>query len=60
MIDKKDIRDVKQESLRNEMSMVPQECILFDDSVYNNIAFSNPKASREQVFGAIKLAQLAL
>jgi ATP-binding cassette subfamily B protein len=58
LVDEKDIRDVKQESLRSEMSMVPQECILFDDTIYNNIAFSNPKASKEEVMKAIKFAQL--
>lgn len=58
LIDKKDIREVKQESLRGEMSMVPQECILFDDTIYNNIAFSNPKASKKEVMKAIKFAQL--
>lgn len=57
-VDGKDIRDVKHENLRNEMAIVPQECVLFDDSVYNNIAFSNPSASREEVMKAIKFAQL--
>lgn len=57
-IDGKDIRDVKHQSLRNEMSIVPQECVLFDDTIYNNIAFSNQKASKEQVMKAIKFAQL--
>jgi ATP-binding cassette subfamily B protein len=57
-IDGKDIRDFKHESLRNEMAIVPQECVLFDDTVYNNIAFSNPTASRKQVLEAIKFAQL--
>ncbi len=57
-IDSEDIREFKQESLRNEMSIVPQEAVLFDDTVYNNVAFSNPKASREQVMKAIKFAQL--
>ena len=57
-IDKKDIRDVKHESLRNEMAIVPQECILFDDTIYNNIKFSNPHATREQVMQAIRFAQL--
>jgi ATP-binding cassette subfamily B protein len=52
------IRDVTQASLREAFSMVPQECILFDDSIYNNIAFSNPDASRQQVFTAIRFAQL--
>src|SRR3989344_101081 len=58
LIDGKDIRDVKQESLRNEMSMVPQECTLFDDTIYNNVAFSKPKATREEVLKAMKFAQL--
>lgn len=57
-IDGRDIRDVKHEALRSEMSIVPQECILFDDSVFNNIKFSNPRATREQVMQAIKFAQL--
>ncbi len=57
-IDGKDIRDVKQESLREEMSIVPQEAILFDDSIYNNILFSNPEAGRKEVMVAIKFAQL--
>ena len=58
LIDGKDIRDFKQESLRGELSVVPQEGILFDDTIYNNIAFSNPKATREEVFAAIKFSQL--
>jgi ATP-binding cassette subfamily B protein len=58
IIDGKDIRDIKQESLRSELSIVPQECVLFDDSIYNNIKFSNPKATRKEVLKAIKFAQL--
>ena len=57
-IDGKDIKDFRQESVRGEMSVVPQECVLFDDTVYNNIAFSNPNASRSEVLQAIKFAQL--
>lgn len=57
-IDGIDIKDIKQESLRSELSIVPQECVLFDDTIYNNILFSNPKASRAQVLQAIKFAQL--
>jgi ATP-binding cassette, subfamily B, heavy metal transporter len=57
-VDGKDIRDIKQDSLREEMSIVPQEAILFDDTIYNNVAFSNQKASREDVVKAIKFAQL--
>ncbi len=58
LIDGKDIRNLKKKSLRSEMSIVTQECVLFDDTVYNNIAFSNPKASRKDVFKAMKFAQL--
>ena len=57
-IDGHDIKNFKQESVRGAMSVVPQECVLFDDTVYNNISFSNPKASRREVLQAIKFAQL--
>jgi len=58
IIDGQDIRDVKQESLRSEMAIVPQECILLDDSIYNNIRFSKPHAPRKEVLRAIRFAQL--
>ncbi|MEK6963983.1 MAG: ABC transporter ATP-binding protein [Nanoarchaeota archaeon] len=58
LIDGEDICDFRQESLRSELSIVPQECILFDDSIYNNIAFSKPNATRKEVFDAIRFAQL--
>ena len=57
-VDHKNINEFKQESLRAELSIVPQECILFDDTIYNNIAFSNPKASRTDIIKAMKNAQL--
>ena len=58
LIDGKNIRKFKQESLRSELSIVPQECILFDDTIYNNIKFSNPAASDKQIRKAMKFAQL--
>ena len=57
-IDGADIAGVTQASLRDSLSIVPQECILFDDTIYNNIAFSDPGASRKSVFTAIRFAQL--
>jgi ABC-type multidrug transport system fused ATPase/permease subunit len=57
-IDGINLKDFKQESLRSELSIVPQECVLFDDTIYNNVLFSNPKASRSQVFEAMRFAQL--
>jgi len=59
LIDGKNVKAVKQHSLRSELSIVPQEPILFDDTIYNNIRFANPKASREEVMRAIKFAQLS-
>lgn len=58
LVDGKNIQDFKQESLRSETGIVPQECILFDDTIYNNIKFSKPDATKREVMNAIKLAQL--
>ena len=58
LIDGKDVRNVKQESLRSELSIVPQEPVLFDDTLYNNIAFSKSNSSRKDVTKAMKFAQL--
>ena len=58
LIDGKDIREIKQESLRSGLSIVPQECVLFDDTIYNNILFSNNKSNKQEVLNAIKFAQL--
>ncbi len=58
LIDCKDIGEFKQESLRNEMAVVPQECVLFNDTLYNNIAFSKPNATKQEVMKAIRFAQL--
>ena len=58
LIDGKNIKEVRQESLRAETGIVPQECILFDDTIYNNIKFVMPNASREQIMDAMRFAQL--
>jgi len=57
-IDDINVADVQQESLRESLSIVPQECVLFDDTIYNNIAFSNPSATRPQVMDAMRFAQI--
>jgi subfamily B ATP-binding cassette protein MsbA len=56
LIDGKDVRAFKMESLRSHMSFVTQEIILFNDTVFNNIALGKPDASEEEV---IKAAQIA-
>lgn len=55
-IDGIDIRDCKIESLRNLMGIVNQEAILFNDTISNNIAFSKPEASADEVKHAAKVA----
>jgi ATP-binding cassette subfamily B protein len=57
-IDGKNIKRFNQESLRGELSIVPQEAVLFDDTIYNNVRFSNPRASKGKIMEAIKFAQL--
>lgn len=56
LIDNQDISKVTQESLRKNISLVPQEAILFHRSIYDNIAYWNPNASKEQVYAASKAA----
>lgn len=50
------IAQVTQESLRNIISAVPQEPLLFHRSIHDNIAYGNPDASAEEVMHAAKLA----
>lgn len=56
-IDGTDIATVTQESLRNAISVVPQEPLLFHRTIRENIAYGNPRATEEQVIEAAKLAQ---
>ena len=55
-IDNTDIKDIKLSDLRQLMGVVSQESILFNDTIYNNILIGNPKASREEVIEASKIA----
>lgn len=55
-IDGKDIRHYTMESLRSHMSFVTQDIILFNDSIFNNIALGKPDASMEEVIRAAKIA----
>jgi ATP-binding cassette subfamily B protein/subfamily B ATP-binding cassette protein MsbA len=56
-IDGIDIRAVSLRSLRKQIAVVTQDMFLFDDTVFNNIAYAHPKASREQVEAAARMAQ---
>ncbi|MFH0701347.1 MAG: ABC transporter ATP-binding protein [Candidatus Woesearchaeota archaeon] len=57
-IDGQDISHVTQESLRDSMSIVPQEPLLFNNTIYFNVAYAHPKASEKEVWKAIKMARL--
>ena len=57
-IDGQDIRDATQQSLRAAIGVVPQDTVLFNDSIYYNIAYGRPDASREEVEQAARLARI--
>src|SRR6185436_1106677 len=57
-IDNQDIRDVSQESLRAAIGIVPQDTVLFNDTLYHNIAYGRPDATGEEVIAAAERARL--
>jgi ATP-binding cassette subfamily B protein len=57
-IDGVDIKTVTQQSLRKSMGIVPQDTVLFNDTIFENIRYGNPEASDEQVWQAIRHAHL--
>ncbi|HEY8938823.1 MAG TPA: ABC transporter ATP-binding protein/permease [Cellvibrio sp.] len=58
LIDGQDIRTVTLDSLRRAIAIVPQDTVLFNTSIRENIAYGNPGASDEQIDRAIKMAHL--
>ena len=56
VIDGHNVRDVTLQSLREQIGMVTQETVLFDDTVANNIAFGRPAASRAEIESAARAA----
>lgn len=57
-ISEQNIADVTQSSLHRQIALIPQEPSLFNRSIMNNIRFSNPKASDEDVYKAAQMAQI--
>ena len=57
-IDGQDIRDVTQKSLRAAIGIVPQDTVLFNDTIYYNIAYGRPSATTEEVEQAARLARI--
>ena len=58
LIDGQDLRALTQHSLREAIGVVPQDTVLFNDTIYYNIAYGNPKANEDQVLAAAEAAQL--
>ncbi|MFM6976059.1 MAG: ABC transporter ATP-binding protein, partial [Sphingobacteriaceae bacterium] len=56
LFDGKDIRNLTMDSIRLQMGIVNQESILFNDTIYNNIAFGMPSATEEEIINAAKIA----
>jgi ATP-binding cassette subfamily B protein len=57
-IDGQDISQVTQKSLRAAIGMVPQDTVLFNETLYYNIAYGRPDASSEEVFEAARMARI--
>ncbi len=58
LIDGQDIRNVTQKSLRAAIGVVPQDTVLFNDTIRYNICYGRPDATDEEIIAAAKLAQI--
>jgi len=58
LIDGQDLRSITQSSLRAAIGIVPQDTVLFNDSIEYNIAYGRPGATHEDIVAAAKLAQI--
>lgn len=58
LIDGQDIREISQRSLRQAISIVPQDTVLFNDTIHHNIAYGNTAASEEAIVHAAQQAHL--
>jgi subfamily B ATP-binding cassette protein MsbA len=56
LIDDKDVRDIRLDSLREKVSVVAQDTFLFNDTVFDNIAYGCPDAKKEEVLAAARTA----
>ena len=58
-IDGQDIREVTQASVRAAIGVVPQDTVLFNDTIYYNIAYGRPEATRPDIENAARVAHIA-
>jgi ABC-type transport system involved in Fe-S cluster assembly fused permease/ATPase subunit len=58
LVNGRDIRDLTQTSLRAAIGIVPQDTVLFNDTIEYNIAYGRPDATRDEIVAAARLAQI--
>lgn len=58
LIDGQDVRDVTQESVRHAIGMVPQDTVLFNDTIAYNIRYGRPGATEDEIRDAARMAQI--
>ena len=57
-INNQNIKDISQQSLRKHIGVVPQDTVLFNDTIYYNISYGNPNASEKEIYNAAKSADI--
>ena len=57
-INNENIKEISQSSLRKMIGVVPQDTVLFNDTIYYNIFYGNPEASEEQIYEAARSADI--
>ncbi len=57
-IDGQDVRDVTQDSLHQAIGVVPQDTVLFNDTIFYNIAYGRPEATRDEIEAAARAAKI--
>lgn len=58
LLNDRELRDWTQESLRRHIGIVPQDTVLFNDTILHNIAYGRPDASKEQIVAAARAASI--
>lgn len=58
LLDGQDIRDLKFDSFRKYISIIPQNGILFNDSIMFNLLYGNPNATKEEIYEVAKKCQI--
>ena len=58
LINGRDVREVTQSSLRASIGIVPQDTVLFNDTIYYNIAYGRPDATRDEIIAAAQAAHI--